>query len=256
MYYLLLYLENESEEEIAVDVNMQHNRNFLHSDNDEIESQSDANTQENNESVGMMGDTQGSGTTNGYSVNDIIIEDSEEERHHFDNVSLVDDEISETSRLNESEIPGRSDTFSQEQPPNIPNRRFQKFGRIILDDDSSNSSQTSKSTLSSSNTLSIIAALKKSHLQNSSQYSSSSGKSKGSSTTRPFRFGSSNTAQQNLDMYIANSRSTMSSSKFFKKADVIDNRSMSSVRQEEINNSQGMTNLIRCVAYYYKIFIF
>ncbi|KAI7873154.1 uncharacterized protein EV154DRAFT_528842 [Mucor mucedo] len=191
--------DQESDTEIPEDANMQHNQNFLNSDNDEIESKSDMVSHTENEDEDRLDSTQDSIETEN-------VESSDEERDQYDNLSSQGNGESTTSR----EINERYDVSSQEQEPNV----IQKT--VIIASDTSESSRTTQSSSPSSNTLSIVAALKKSHLRSSSQYSSSSEKSKGSSVTPPFRFGSNNTAQQNLNIYIANSRSTMPSSKFFK----------------------------------------
>lgn len=92
---------------------------------------------------------------------------------------------------------------------------FQKFTSSQA---SSNSSQVSTSR-------SIIAAMKRAILQSRSHSSSSS--TTGDLTTsnfsrnpEPFSFDRNNSAQQNLDTYIANSRREIPSSTFFRKLTV------------------------------------
>ncbi|KAG1166277.1 hypothetical protein G6F36_013007 [Rhizopus arrhizus] len=169
---------------------MHENRNVLHSDNDEIESQFEESQ-------------------------------SEDEDSHFDSTRDRDpnDDISENEdeESNEDRHQGdRKQIYRQNANAEISN--IDSFQKFTSSQASSNSSQVSTSR-------SIIAAMKRAILQSRSHSSSSS--TTGDLTTsnfsrnpEPFSFDRNNSAQQNLDTYIANSRREIPSSTFFRKLTV------------------------------------
>lgn len=134
----------------------------------------------------------------------------------IENQSTYDDEMSETSHLNS--YPSRSPPQELERNSSSSFRMGSRKLKVFTPaSDNSEASHSSRSFSMNSSDQSVINALKKAHIRNSSHCSSSSQKSIGSSNPKPFRFGSSNNSQQNLDLYIARKRSTTPSSIFFNK---------------------------------------
>lgn len=146
----------------------------------------------------------------------------------------------------------------------VQNRQDNDHGRSIDDgsqisartggwDNSQQSSNRWRSSTGSSSS-SINAAMKRASIRDRSR-SNSSLTSKDSTALNqterpgPFRFGQNNSAQQNLDTYIANSRRGISSSTYFKKVTVNEEetRARQSSTTEQLFDESGKTKVVQYI---------
>lgn len=229
---------------------------MLHSDNDEIESDSevsqsrsdeddneDGNDNDENQNENRRRNSDAESLENSDIQSDVRNEDEEgvEEEQQLQSDRSVDEmqTDNESRNFTADDTPELSEEWRQARESTVLS--INENQSIVSVSSQGSSSESVRSPVSSSD--SIVSAMRKTNLarQNSSSSlaSNDSSMSGTSGTSQPIRYGSSNSAQQNLDAYIKNSRRGVTPSGFLQRR--VSNDDNTSVANSQ-NSTADLTN--------------